>query len=146
MRTFYFEATDEAGRIAKGKLEAANERTALDRLRDAGFSQIDLASDTLKDHERPPEKSLNTYSVLSCAAGLIALGLLPVLQPWAFSGGNRSMLFLLLFSISFVSAFVGFFNRHSYRSLNWISVVMLTLCGLVALGFLGLVLLHFGQK
>jgi len=128
MPNFFFEATDEAGRIARGKLEAADKRAALDRLRAAGFHQIDLATDNLKDHERPPEKSVNVYGLVSAGAGLVALGLLPVFHLLQIGGAPGSLVLLGLFCVAFVSAFIGFFNRHSYRSLNWISLVMLLLC------------------
>lgn len=144
MPTFYFVATDKENRIAKGKLEAADKNAAFARLEAAGFSQIDVETDNLKDHERVPTKGLNVYSIISVVAGLFGFGLVPILKPQV-SGNFDDLIFLLLFCIAFVSAFVGFFNRHSYRSLNWLSGLMLALCVLVFVGILWLMIVGLGR-
>jgi len=139
MPTFYFVATDKENRIAKGKLEAADKNDAFARLEAAGFSQIDLETDNLKDHERAPTKSVNPYSIISLVAGLVGLGLLPILKPDG-AGDVAGLVFLVLLCVAFVSAFVGFFNRHSYRRLSWLSTVMLILSSLIIGGVVWLMI------
>jgi len=139
MPTFYFVATDKERRIAKGKLEAADKNDAFARLEAAGFSQIDLETDNLKDHERAPTKSVNPYSIISLVAGLIGLSLLPILKPDG-AGDVAGLVFLVLLCVAFVSAFVGFFNRHSYRRLSWLSTVMLILSSLIIGGVVWLMI------